>query len=1231
MRISSLYGLTAELAHVIAIWPILTHFVRPTQGVGYTPVQSPDLDLNDLGRVALTGNFDSISLYSYKQQTESTFSADGSQSLITQLPNGAFANAANADGYIKALCPFVMHDGTNAGIIVGGNFTSLGGVQAQGVAMYDPKSGKITPLPGLTGQVNAVLCDQDTNTVYVGGSFKGENSTNAVAWVGMSGWANLPFEGFNGPVNSIVKSTNNTVIFGGSFTGLGNTTAPTKKDQQIINISSANISTSANTTQAGFIDPTNIVCKTNGQDGASNTWLLPDNQPGYWKADMNFGYEPSLFRIYNTRQDGRGTKTFRFTALPLGGIMNFTYNDPDTGKDELCDALCHLSANPSVPYQDFKFINTVGMSSFRIDISEWYGQGGGLDGVELFQDDIFAYAESDLNEPACANTSTPSNSTVTGPWEVTPSFMSNSRYLSADLSGPNVKSQNVSVVFKPDIKQKGNYSVTIYTPGCLQDNTCAKRGIVNVTGSYATSTVPGTSQATQIFQTNDYPKYDEIYRGPVDISEDGFRPTVTLSAMSGSSNLIVAQRVQFALTMNSTDGSLNGLYEFDPNAGSAVTDLSNSTIDAAGANLDSDAIITSIAINNGVTYVGGNFTDKAQGFKNIMSIGKGNSTSLLNGGLNDQVSTMYIDGNIVYVGGNFTNTHNSSVPGLNNIAAYDTSNPTWIALGAGVNGPITSIVPLTINVTLNHPEPCITFNGFFTQLLATGSNKNVSVQGFGVWVPSKRNWLQNLNLQSQSVTGQLSTATNIIGGAPLLAGTLASQDSTAEDAVSLTAGPIRLNSLNAGILPKTAGPVTRKRAASGQDVTGVVTGLFYNGNGQNITVLGGHMSAMAGNGSTVNNVVFLNSTTGTPTVGGLAAGVDADSTFLALATTTPGVLYAGGSVTGRYRDDEFKGLVLFDLGQNDFSYPQPPPLGGSNVVVNAISVRPKNTQVYVAGSFDTAGSLGCPAVCYYDGGVWNPPGSGINGVVNSMIWQGNDKLLVGGNLTIGNNVTTLANYDASKSVWSSIGAASTIPGFVTAIARANQEASTFWVAGKANNGSAFLMKYDGSSSFNAVGDVFGKDTTIQGVSVLNVNTNHDKSGLVDSGMIVLITGELNLPTFGNASAALYNGTTLTPFILSTSGNGPGSLSGLFSEAPVNFKTDGGHLAVGFIILIALACALGATFLLVVAGILIERYRRRQEGYKPAPTTYFDKTSNMGRIPPEQLFGRLGAGRQPPQI
>ena len=71
---------------------------------------------------------------------------------------------------------------------------------------------------------------------------------------------------------------------------------------------------------------------------------------------------------------------------------------------------------------------------------------------------------------------------------------------------------------------------------------------------------------------------------------------------------------------------------------------------------------------------------------------------------------------------------------------------------------------------------------------------------------------------------------------------------------------------------------------------------------------------------------------------------------------------------------------------------------------------------------------------------------------------------------------------------------------------------------------------------------------------------------------------------------------------------------------------GGHLAKGFIVLIALAIALALIFLLVIAGVLAERIRRKREGYMPAPTNNFDRNTGMSRIPPKELFGSLGHGR-----
>lgn len=385
MRFFSLFTPTA--ARWVSV--VLGLHVLRTQGVNFTPVPPRDLDLSALGRVALTGDFDTISLYTYVEQTQNAPSTNGSQALLTRLPNGGFATLASADQSITTMCSFVRKDGTLAGVVVGGTFTSLDGIQAQGIALFDPGSNKITPLPGLEGKVSALFCDKDSDTVYVGGSFKGANSTNALIWIGMTGWANLPFAGFNGPVNSITKAPGGSVVFGGSFSGLGNTTKPTIKDQQVINLSTANISSGGSSSINGFGDPYGIVCKTDGQDGAGNTWLLQDETPGFWKASMDFGYEPTKLRIWNTHQDGRGTKTFRFTAFPINGIMNLTYTDPNTGKNATCDARCPLSNDPSIKFQDFAFVNVIGMNSFQVDISDWYGRGGGLNGVELFQDGNF--------------------------------------------------------------------------------------------------------------------------------------------------------------------------------------------------------------------------------------------------------------------------------------------------------------------------------------------------------------------------------------------------------------------------------------------------------------------------------------------------------------------------------------------------------------------------------------------------------------------------------------------------------------------------------------------------------------------------------------------------------------------------------------------------------------------------------------------------------------------------
>lgn len=1143
MKVSSWLSCSArDHPALLQVGLLLTSLARLSQAVTYNPVPSPNLDLSRLGRVGLVGDYDGISLYQFEGQNENGFNTNGSQSVLSRFPNGGFASLASADAGIQTMCSFVMHDGTMAGVVIGGNFTSLGGIESQGVAMFNPNTSAIVPLTGLSGQVSALLCDEDTNTVYVGGSFKGANSTNAIAWVGTAGWTNLPFAGLNGPVTSISKASNGHIIFGGSFTGLGNTTGPSLPDQQIINLSGANITAGSSSKTVGFSDPRNIICKASGVDGAGNTWLLADKTPGFWDADFGFGFEPTKLRLWNTHQDGRGTKTWRYTAHPINGIMNFTYIDPATGQNASCSSECPLSSNSSVQFQDFHFVNVIGMSGFRVDISDWYGNGGGLDGIELFEDDIFAYAINDFNEPTCSGVEIASTATHTGPWTVSPSLQSVSEYLTARVT----ESESISVVFRPDIKQSGNYSINLYTPGCMQDNSCSTRGQVNITGVMSST---NTGFTTAIFQTNNFDKYDQIYFGYIEAGSSSFRPSVSLSPVPGqdiNNFSIVAQRVGF--TLISPSGGLNNIFEWDPTLAVVDTaDFANSTFDQAGVSLGAGSGVNVIETSGETTFVGGNFTTGT--IRNIFAIGKSGSTPLSEGGLNEEVTAMFLNGSILYVGGKFTKTSTAKTQGLSNVAAYDISDNSWSALGAGVNGLVTNIVPLLVNITTDTPETVITLTGDFDQILAFGANKSVPVTGFAIWVPSQKNWLQNLNIPTIAINGELTAALDLPGGGSLFAGSLSSSQLSANGAVALESDA--LSTLPIKIQSASSQSSLSKRATSSQNISGVVTGLFYENGGLNVTILGGHFTATGTNGSDVNNLVFINGSN-SESVTGVGSQVSSDSTVLALAVQGNS-LYAGGSLTGTINGASVSGLISYNLLTSTFNM-QPPALTGDSVLVNAISTRPSTSDVYVAGSFSSAGSLDCPGVCIFTTTVsqWNRPGSNLDGSANVMTWASSNSLIVGGSLSVGGGNVPLATYDAKAQTWSAFSGANQIPGPVTALTAANSDASDLWIAGTSTNGSAFLMKYS-SGSWNTVGDTLGSGTNIQGLQVIAITEPHASSSLISASEILMITGSLNLPSFGDASSVIFNGTTFQPFALtSTSSNSGGSLSQMFTQKQNTF-------------------------------------------------------------------------------
>ena len=1201
----------------------LAAFAPTSQAFNIEPAPSANLDFSDLGRIGIAGDFSGISLYEYIGQNGRPPARNGSESLLGRLPNGALATIVSTDATIRTMCTFMLSDGKMQGVVIGGNFTSLDGTESTAIALYNPGTSEITPLAGLEGEVNAIYCDQDRDTVYVGGNFRGANSTNAIAWYGTEGWTNLPFAGFNGPVEAITKASNGHIIFGGSFTGLGNASAPTEPDGQTINLSTANI-TAINTADGS--DPENIVCSS-GSGGENGTWLVQDDTPGFWDAEFGFGFEPTKLRLWNTHQDGRGSKTFRFTAFPISGIMNFTYVDPSSGQNRTCTSECPLSDDPDVKFQDFHFVNKVGMNRFQLAISDWYGAGAGLNGIQLFQDDIFSYAVASFNEPSCRSIDFPSTATATGPWKESPSLQSSSRYLTTELDADS-DAKSASVVFIPNIRESGNYSVNMYTPGCQPDATCESRGRVNVTGTMSAGS-NGADFQSVFYQTNNFDKYDQIYFGYIERTSDSFKPSVTISPIDDGDvdgQIMVAQRIGFTL-INST-GGLNGLFEFDPEKAVVdASDFEDSAINQLGASFDVNTGVKTMVSSGDSIFIGGNFTSDEH--INIVAINGDEDVRPLDGGLNGQVLDLFVNGSRLYAGGEFNSTRSNPVEGLNHIGVYNLDDDAWSPLGAGVNGKVQHVVPLQINLT-GTVETAVTFTGTFSECNKFGDFDAISVNGFAIWVPSQKNWLQNLDGPIPSYSGILTTALlDVPDNDPIYAGSISSAQMGVTGAATLTDDglgnfPVSIRSQSPS--SSESQKLRRREAVVDDSVSGVVTGLFHDEGDYNLTILAGRFTVQSDNGTSIDNLVIIDGDNN-DAVSGIGSGIDSNAVFVAVGISGS-TLLAGGRFNGTIDGNDVSGIVAYNLDSKSPGQ-QPAPISGNNGTVSVISARPDSSEVFVGGSFTTAGSLDCPGICLYDvdSSTWTRPGGDVGGDVYALLWISKKELVVGGDLANSTGPTSLSIYNPDDDAWEGYPGSDAIPGPVQVITPASDNNDQIWVAGRSSDeDSIFLMKYNGDEWLTA--DLpLSTDSTVRGLQVFTVTEDHESHDLLDKDQVLMLTGSLGIDGFGVASAAIFNGTTIQPYALTTSSSrNAGSISKIFSQRENFFKSDKGGLALVFVILIGLAISLALIVLLVVCGILLDRLRKRREGYTPAPTSMYDRGSGIRRIPPRELLESLGKGR-----
>jgi hypothetical protein len=255
-----------------------------------------------------------------------------------------------------------------------------------------------------------------------------------------------------------------------------------------------------------------------------------------------------------------------------------------------------------------------------------------------------------------------------------------------------------------------------------------------------------------------------------------------------------------------------------------------------------------------------------------------------------------------------------------------------------------------------------------------------------------------------------------------------------------------------------------------------------------------------------------------------------------------------------------------------------------------------------------------------------------------MIWTSDTVLVAGGSLTVnGSTDTYLAMYNSETQSWDTYPHADKIPGPVEALTLGSSDGEQVWISGNAEDGSVFIMKYDGSK-WLTVPDGVLPESVIRSLQVFSLTEEHDSNDLLPGRQSLVLAGTIVLKGAGTtaavtAAAVIFDGQSFQPYALATSsGNSAGSIARIFSQRQDFFTTGGGNMPLVFVVLIGLAISLGLMLIIVLAGVVYDRIRKQRDGYVPAPSSMADRSSGMRRVPPGELFQSLGRGRNDlPQV
>ena len=1146
--------------------------------------------------------------------------------------------------------------------------------------------------------------------------------------------------GKNSTVNSIIKTQDEkdnvgkgSIIFGGHFDTLGvpellkhnvskkiNRSTLVTAEQQV----PLKHAIFSNTNGANN-DESSIICPSE-----SDVWSIEPNKGGQWAAELPDemkGLRPTKIRLFPADQENN-VKTFRIYTYPNNGIMNLSYVDPSTNKISLCDALCTLlrvddlknftqknsddlekfDSDPNVyvdsndgsymtyvnalnnsktlgygaNYQEFALENPVGIDKFGITVIEWYGSQGALAGVELYLNTIIVYGNNTLNEPNCADSNDEDHQNYSeikgGKWKSIKSLVSrplDNDYLVSVLSED--QDSKAEIYLYPNITYSGNYSIILPTPGCVKDDSCEKRSIVNVTLYDYDDNVLASKL---IYQNNNDDKFDSLFEGHLNgTEEDKGRNKISISyyddILPGQiASWVIVDKVttmvvglddhSFTQKHNKTKHTLeevkiNGLFEY------SLANFSNYQMDLVYKNASDNKKI----VESTNTYVGNSSINTLSAFlgknallEDIDIIQEGHDKYLVLFG--DHISTWSnITNNeknfVTFSLSNYNNTANETEGQI--FKRYNEEKSSLNLFNGSFDESVMRLVNhgddllLIGNFSMENDddssldiENILDKNSSISDLsnFALLSNNiwygfgnehldesfdqfaNISIDGteYFVFGSTKSNLYKVWNHTATSWVDDPKYVINITQAVNL--------DPEIQIVSGMSFNVMDFYSRDQAVL-KSANKFKQYNFTIDDGDSEIELSIYYN---RSLSIINGNFTT----DSDVRNIGLIQNDT-IKAVDGEIEFSNAPSMRNIYANLDILIIGSNDSISVN-GEDGLTGILVYYLSNNSFADTQPPSLSnnGHTLHINSVALYDKDNTIMVGGNFKKAGSLDCNALCIYNlkQTQWQNPDSDdnvdIDGYVTNIKFYTSSDVLISGNLTFNGERTNFMSYSFGNSKFKSQSKAKIntldsnliVNNFILTDNKTNLDGRAIAY------GSNFIAGFDGSS-WNRIDEAidFSSEAEFKDMTLLTLDKENGKSNgsYFDKNKVLSLAGRFKLKHYGMVNIALFDGTTWIPYVYTAKQNEIGIINSILLRDSLKLQSltdilNRLHdLSRGNVVGISLACALGST-LLFGALYMIPFFVMMRKSRKDVESQRIQENEMLQAVNPGDLLHEIDLNR-----